>query len=143
MATEVIKDRGRGPEIEGTRITVFTLLPDLLDPQTTEASICQSYNLAPEQVAAARAYILRNPDLVLDRHVEIETGLETARNPPEVVEKTEETRRTLLRFKDWLAERDSARPVGASPESPGAGTESFPTFAEWLAQGGSRPLSRP
>ena len=39
MTAEFIHDRGRGPEIIGTRITVYNLLPDLLHPTTTEGSI--------------------------------------------------------------------------------------------------------
>jgi uncharacterized protein (DUF433 family) len=55
MATAAIHDRGRGPEIEGTRITVYNLLPHFLVEEATEASICRRYDLTPEQVAAARA----------------------------------------------------------------------------------------
>ena len=35
MTTDLIHDRGRGPEIVGTRITVYDLLPDFLDPRVT------------------------------------------------------------------------------------------------------------
>src|SRR5437879_4760919 len=37
MANDLIHDRGRGPEIVGTRITVYNLLPHFLDPTATEA----------------------------------------------------------------------------------------------------------
>ena len=72
MATDLIHDRGRGPEILGTRITVFNLLPHFLDPTATESYICRLYELSPQQVAAARAYVLNNPDTVLSEHLEIE-----------------------------------------------------------------------
>src|SRR4051812_46180200 len=104
MATKMIHDRGRGPEIEGTRITVYNLLPHFLDADTTEASICQRYALTPEQVAAARAFVLSQPDIVLNNYMCIENGMASG-NPPEVLEKAEKTRASLLRFKAWLAER--------------------------------------
>jgi hypothetical protein len=40
MATEFIHDRGRGPELVGTRITVYNLLPNFLDPMATDAHVC-------------------------------------------------------------------------------------------------------
>lgn len=54
MDESLIHDRGRGPEIAGTRITVFHLLPYFLDPSATEAYICRVNNLTAEQVSAAR-----------------------------------------------------------------------------------------
>src|SRR5206468_4699250 len=83
MATDLIHDRGRGPEILGTRITVFNLLPHFLDPTATEAYICRLYELSPQQVAAARAYVLNNPDTVLSEHLEIERKI-AAGNPAPV-----------------------------------------------------------
>src|SRR6516164_10529896 len=101
MATDLIHDRGRGPEILGTRITVYNLLPHFLDPAATEAFICQLYQLTPEQVAAARAYVLNNPDTVLERHLQIEARL-AAGNPPEVIERAKQTHATFLKFKDCV-----------------------------------------
>lgn len=83
MAPIVIQDRGRGPEIAGTRITVYNLLPSFLDPTLTEAEICHVYGLSLEQVTAARAYGLRNPDTVLAQHLKIEERM-AAVNPLEV-----------------------------------------------------------
>ena len=85
MATGVIHDRGRGPEIDGTRITVYNLLSDFLDSTATEASIGRLYDLTPEQVAAARAYVLNNPETVLAEHLRIDARM-SAGNPPEVIE---------------------------------------------------------
>src|SRR3954447_18761207 len=104
MTTELIHNRGRGPEIVGTRITVYNLLPHFLDPTATEAYICRLYELSPEQVAAARAYVLNNPDTVLSEHLEIEAKL-SAGNPAPVIEQAKQTRAAFLSFKRWLAER--------------------------------------
>jgi uncharacterized protein (DUF433 family) len=142
MTTDLIHDRGRGPEIVGTRITVYNLLPDFLDPTATEAGICQLYELTVEQVAAARAYVLNNPDTVLARHLEIEARM-AAGNPPEVVEQAKQTRAVFLKFKEWLAERELAGDQEHVVESMSSGGRNglgpFPTFREWLAGRESRP----
>jgi hypothetical protein len=41
MAIDLIHDRGRGPEVKGTRITVYNLVPHFLDPTATQAYICR------------------------------------------------------------------------------------------------------
>src|SRR5947209_14749533 len=90
MPGELIHERGRGPEIVGTRITVYHLLPHFLDATATEDFICGLYELTHEQVAAARAYILNNPESVLAQHLEIEARM-AAGNPPEVIERARQT----------------------------------------------------
>jgi uncharacterized protein (DUF433 family) len=139
MATDLIHDRGRGPELVGTRITVYNLLPDFLDPTMTESAICQMYELTPEQVAAARAYILSNPETVLAEHLKIEARI-AAGNPPEVIEQAKQTRATFLRFKEWLTERDKVESTSGSSRN---GSVPFPTFREWLAEQESRPVEGP
>src|SRR5436190_15832441 len=104
MTTELIHNRGRGPEIVGTRITVYNLLPHFLDPTATEAYICRVYELTPEQVAAARAYVLNNPETVLAEHLRIEARMADG-NPPQVIEQARHTHAAFLSFKQWLAER--------------------------------------
>jgi uncharacterized protein (DUF433 family) len=133
MANELIHDRGRGPEIIGTRITVYNLLPHFLDASTTEASICRMYELTPEQVAAARAYVLNNPETVLSRHLDIEARM-AAGNPPEVMERAEQTHAAFLRFKDWLAKRRQTEDQESASESSENGSKHLPTFREWLAE---------
>lgn len=124
MSKEMIEDRGRGPEIVGTRITVYNLLHSFLDPTVTEKEICRIYELTAEQVASARAYVLRNPETVLAEHLKIEERL-AAGNPPEVKAQAEQAKSTLKSFKQWLTERD-----GESQSEPREGR--FPTFREWL-----------
>ncbi len=147
MATELIHDRGRGPELIGTRITVYNLLTDFLDPATTETEICRTYDLSPEQVAAARAYVLCNPDTVLARHLEIESRL-AAGNPPEVIERAQRTHLTFTKFRECLAKRQEAEVqandrVDTSPPSNRNGPGRFPTFKEWLAERETRPEDGP
>jgi uncharacterized protein (DUF433 family) len=71
MTTDLIHDKGQGPEIVGTRITIYHLLQSFLDPTVTEHEICRVYDLTARQVAAARAYVLGNPDTVLAEHLKI------------------------------------------------------------------------
>lgn len=108
MSTELIHNRGRGPEIVGTRTTVYNLLPYFLDADVSEAEIAALYGLTIEQVAAARAYALNHADRVLARHREIEARLARG-NPPELIEQLKNTHERLLRFKEWLARRDEAK----------------------------------
>jgi uncharacterized protein (DUF433 family) len=136
MAAELIHDRGRGPELVGTRITVYNLLPNFLDPTATEAYICKLYDLTPEQVSAARAYILNHPDTVLSRHLEIEARIAEG-NPPEVIEQAERLRATFLRFRDWVNKQrqemeaeEASGDNGSDADRTGA---RIPTFREWMA----------
>jgi hypothetical protein len=145
MSTNLIHDRGRGPEIVGTRTTVFNLLPYLLDPTATEDYICRVCELTPDQVAAARAYVLNNPE-VLGENREIEERI-TAGNPPQMAEKAKETHAKFLSFRQWLKERESAAAHGQAdelaPGNRGADSNSFPTFQEWLVQRESRSADGP
>ena len=126
-----------GPEIEGTRITVYTLLPHFLESSTTEADLCQLYDLTPEQVAAARAYILNNVDVVLGQHLQIEAK-RSAGNPPEVVEAANRTRETLSRFREWLSRQEAADSLQTED---GAERARVLTFKQWLAERESRPTA--
>ena len=146
MMDNLIHDRGRGPEIRGTRITVYNLLPHFLDAEATEDFICRLYQLAPEQVAAARAYVLSNTD-ILARHLEIESRM-AAGNSPEVGEKAKAIHETFLHFREWLAERDRRDMLGRdAPETISRSADStgsrLPTFKQWLMEHGSPSVERP
>jgi len=52
----VIIDRGRGPEIAGTRITVYDIF-DHLEGNISPQEIALIFRLSQEQVGAAIAYI--------------------------------------------------------------------------------------
>lgn len=118
-----------GPNILGTRLTVYHLLDAFLDPAFTECDICRVYNLTAQQVAAARAYVLRNPETVLAQHLKIEERL-AAENPPQVREAAERAMATFKSFKDWLAQRQAANHEENNKERP----RRLPSFKEWLAE---------
>lgn len=122
-------EQALGPNILGTRLTVYHLLDAFLDPSVTECDICRVYNLTPQQVAAARAYVLGNPETVLAQHLKIEEKL-VAKNPPQVREAAERAMATFKSFKDWLAQRQAAKHEEDKQARPGQ----LPTFKEWLAE---------
>lgn len=130
--SELIHDRGRGPEVDGTRITVYNLMPYFLEPSATEEQIAIANSLTVQQVAAARAYVLNHPDEVLQRHLEIERKI-AAGNPPEVAEQARRTHELFLTFKEWLREQQRTAPSPA-PESPATGASPVPAFREWLSE---------
>lgn len=134
MTNNLINDRG---VLDGSRINVYNLLPYFLDATVTEAYVCQVYDLRPEQVAAARAYVLNNPETVLAQHLKIEERI-AAGNPPEVIEQMKKTHETFLKFKDWLTRRQQAdkqeKSADNATHSDQTGSTGFPTFREWIAE---------
>jgi uncharacterized protein (DUF433 family) len=117
----------QGPNILGTRLTVYHLLDAFLDPSLSESDICRVYDLTAQQVAAARAYVLRNPEIVLAQHLKIEERL-AAENPPHVRETAERALATFNSFKDWLDQRLAANHEEDRKGRPGQ----LPTFKEWF-----------
>ena len=145
MDTELIHDRGCGPEIKGTRITVGDLLQHFLDPAETETDICRRYDLTAAQVAAARAFVLNNADTVLAEHLQIEARI-AAGNPPHVIERAKAASSTLLSFKQWLADREKAAVQRQAAELASGdarnGADLFPTFKEWMAERQAHSMER-
>ncbi|MFQ5732642.1 MAG: DUF433 domain-containing protein [Planctomycetaceae bacterium] len=76
MYAEII-DRGRGPEIAGTRITVFCIMDWLRDDCTPE-TIATQLRLSRAQVDAAIDYIKENGEAVERDYAQI---VERARRP--------------------------------------------------------------
>lgn len=124
-------DQTLGPAILGTRLTVYHLLESFLDPEVTESDIGRIYKLTAEQVAKARAFVLRNSETVLAEHLKIEERL-AAGNPPEVRESAERARAAFKNFRDWLADRRSTGDEEDEKSLP----ERLPTFREWLVNQG-------
>ena len=120
----LIHDRGRGPELVGTRITVFDLLPSLMDPDRTDADILAWYPaIDARQLAAARAYALEYAERLLPEQREWEARPEPT-NPPEVAESLKETRERMRQYHRYLFEKRLAERQGRPTPPP---------FREWLA----------
>jgi uncharacterized protein (DUF433 family) len=89
----VIVDRGRGPEIAGTRITVFDVL-DHLEAGWDEKGIAVVLSLGTDQVRAAREYIENHPNEIQTEFRRIKERIARG-NPPEVQAKLAAARAKL------------------------------------------------
>jgi uncharacterized protein (DUF433 family) len=137
MKADLIHDLGQGPQIVGTRILVDHLVGHFLDPEVTEDSIRQRYDLTPEQVAAARAYAFRHPGETIERHLRVESRVAVG-NSAELVEHATKARESFARFRDWLAERERADAdalvANGTDHSGSRLNGSWPSFKQWLAE---------
>ena len=82
MATKII-DRGRGPEIEGTRITVYDVI-DYWKDDWGAAQIAAVFRLPIEDIEAAIDYIERHEAEVMADYQQILARHQHARYSPEV-----------------------------------------------------------
>src|SRR5712692_9782794 len=67
---EIISDRGRGPEIKGTRITIYSVLDWVLAGWHPER-IADFFGIHPEEVEAALEYIREHTLEVVREYVKI------------------------------------------------------------------------
>ncbi len=81
----IIIDRGRGPEIARTRITVFDVI-DYLHAGWDDKRIAVVLSLKTDQVRAARQYIEDHPDEIQSQFHKIKERIARG-NPPEVLAK--------------------------------------------------------
>jgi len=81
-SSDFIHDRGRGPEIKGTRITVYSILDYIIEGWHCER-IADFFQVHPEEVAAAMEYIREHTLEVLHEYVKILERDERG-NPPEL-----------------------------------------------------------
>jgi uncharacterized protein (DUF433 family) len=104
MSAQII-DRGRGPEIAGTRITVYNIL-DMLPLGWDEARLADFYRLTTEELRAALDYIEAHREEILPIY---EEGLARAArgNPPEVEANLAASRQKLLAFREALRQRNN------------------------------------
>ena len=142
MTSEVIHDRGRGPEVRGTRITVYNLLTHFLDPTMTEVQIGIVNDLTPAQVAAARAYVLSHADTILAEHLRIEERISRESGAADA-EQARRAKETFAKFREWLAQREPAERGGFDDSSDGEDSRPgrLPPFREWLREEEARSSS--
>ena len=110
-STEII-DRGRGPEIAGTRITVYDVL-DYHKHGDHHSVIAATLGISSEQVLSALAFIEGNREQVAADYERI-LRRHAAGHPPEVQAKVDAAQ---ARFREKLAHRRAAK----SGEAVGAG----------------------
>ncbi len=81
----VIRDRGRGPELAGTRVTVFDIIPYLREgDHPTYIAAC--FALSTHEVEALIRYIEEHKEEVMAINAKIEERIARG-NPPEIEEK--------------------------------------------------------
>ncbi len=122
-----IINRGRGPEIEGTRITVYDILDYHLDGWHRDM-IADNFDLSSDQVEVAIRYIDEHRDEVMAKYKKM-LERDARGNPPELQAKLD-------------ALRGSARREGAgTPRGQGAGGTGCGAFWRTLTSASSAGLS--
>jgi uncharacterized protein (DUF433 family) len=109
-----IINRGRGPEIAGTRITVYDIW-DYAKQNWHRDAIAATLRLSSAQAAAALEYIDQHKDEVLAEYAEI-LGREARGNPPELQSKLDATH---AKFQARLAERRKQQESALDERIPG------------------------
>jgi uncharacterized protein (DUF433 family) len=82
-ADGIIHDRGRGPEIKGTRITVYVIMDHYGRPEWPPERIAAAYGLSEPQVRAALHYIATHEDELMPAYRRMVERAAQG-NPPEV-----------------------------------------------------------
>jgi uncharacterized protein (DUF433 family) len=93
MSTRII-DRGRGPEIEGTRITVYDVI-DYWKEGWRYEQIAGLFRLPPNDIQAAIQYIEEHHDDVMNEYRNLLKHTQDFRYSSEVEEKLSRNRRKL------------------------------------------------
>jgi uncharacterized protein (DUF433 family) len=105
---EFIHDRGRGPEIKGTRITVYSILDYLLAAWHPDR-IAAWFRLSSEQVRAAIDYINDHKAAVMAQYAKILERCERG-NPPEVQAILDANHEKFLQMVDKIRQLEETDP---------------------------------
>lgn len=89
----IIINRGRGPEIAGTRITVFDIM-DYTSEDWDHEEIAELFRLSVDQVAAAVEYIEQHEDELLPQYLKMLVR-DMRGNPPEIQAKLDAIREKM------------------------------------------------
>jgi len=99
----IIRDRGRGPELARTRITVFDIIP-YLQAGHSPNFIAAVLRLSTAEVLALMKYIDEHREEVMAINAKIEERIARG-NPPEIEERLRSAP-WHAKFEAWLAERE-------------------------------------
>lgn len=115
MDTEVvIVDRGRGPQLSTSRITVQDLFPYFQLGYSDEQIIRDVMpSLSAAEIGVVRRYVQEHHDEVLEEDRLIREWNATRKNPPEIQETLRHGRSQRLA---WLESRKNRRPQDAASE---------------------------
>lgn len=106
MATKII-DRGRGPEIKGTRITVYDVI-DYLKEDWRAEHIAAMFRLSLEDIEAAIDYIERHEEDVMAGYRQIVARHQNVIYSPEVQAKLADTHERFLTKVEAMRARQKA-----------------------------------
>ena len=106
-SADFIHDRGRGPEITGTRITVYSILDFMIEGWHCER-IAEFFRVHPEEVQAAMDYVREHTLEVLREYVKILERSERG-NPPELQAKLDASHE---RFRELVSKVREAKARG-------------------------------
>ncbi len=111
-----IINRGRGPELAGTRITVFDVVP-FLEAGDSPTYIATALALSTREVDFLIKYIEEHRDEVMAENQKIEERIMRG-NPPEVMEKLAQSRTHQLIEARWREfEKKQAREANGEGNS--------------------------
>lgn len=115
METEIaIVDRGRGPQLSTSRITVQDLLPYFQMGYSDERIICEAMpSLSPAEIRIARRYVEEHRDEVMEEDRLIREWNAGRKNSPKVEEVLRQGREERLA---WLASRKHRHAEDAASE---------------------------
>ena len=91
----IVHERGRGPEIRGTRITVYVIMDHYGDPEWPAERIAGLYEITVAQARAALDYIAAHMDELKPEYDKM-VARSKAGNPPEIRAKLAASRAKLL-----------------------------------------------
>jgi uncharacterized protein (DUF433 family) len=111
-----IIDRGRGPELAGTRITVYDIIPYLRAHWRT-ATIAILFRLSVAEVQALIHYIEEHRDEVMAENAKIEARIARG-NPPEIEEKLKQSRGKAAALRDELRRKRQEANESGEADSP-------------------------
>ncbi|MBL8795952.1 MAG: DUF433 domain-containing protein [Planctomycetia bacterium] len=106
MQPAAIINRGRGPEIEGTRITVYTIM-DFLKMGWHHTRIASFLRISSDQVLAATRYIEEHQEEVTAAYERILERSANAKNSPEVEAIRVKGRAKLLALQEEIRQAKS------------------------------------
>ncbi len=106
-----IIDRGRGPELEGTRTTVYDVIP-YLEAGRSATYIAATMGHSTRQIEALIEYIEQHKEVVMAVHREIEERIAQG-NPPEIQAKLQASHEKMLALKEQLRKQRQEGSNGA------------------------------
>jgi uncharacterized protein (DUF433 family) len=136
IINEWMYNRGRGPELRSTRLTVYDLIPYFESGQFTDEALCELFKIRQEELDALRQYIAEHHDEVMAANRRIDERIRReweAQDTPENRERWRQSEERLVLFKEFLDERKRAgQPNGDTWE------ETRAAFRRWLDAKGTQ-----